>query len=282
MQISKNWDWELGADPIPFQKTIPILYKYKDLLVALVSKELTASYQQTLIGYAWLLFQPLLTTLFYFMVFGHIVKINTMGIPPLLFYMSGSIIWSYFADTMLSTMYTFVHQAHIFQKIYFPRLIVPLAMVINHSIRFGIQFVLFIFIYIGWIFIYDGFNISLSILLLPLLFLQVALFSMGLGLIVSVYMSKYKDLEFFVQFLMRLFIFVTPIIYPASMVPPAYKILYWLNPLTPIVEIFRSIFFTHQYFSIMELVPGILITILVFFYGVTIFQKKEKSIMDII
>lgn len=282
MQISKKWDWEFGAEAGPIKQSLHEIIKLKDLIAALVRKELTASYQQTLLGYTWLFFQPLLTTIFYFIVFSRIVRINTVGIPPLLFYMSGSILWSYFSDCLIGSMYTFVHQAHIFQKIYFPRLIFPIAMVINHSIRFFIQFALFIGIYVAWSIIYGGLTVSWTILWLPFIFLQLVLFGMGLGMIISVYMSKYKDLEFFVQFFIRLFMFITPVIYPASMVPNEFKVIYWMNPLTVLFELFRSIFFTHQIFTPMQIIPGCMVSILIFIFGVFLFHKKEKIIMDTI
>lgn len=282
MQISKKWDWEFGADAGPIKQSLKEIVKLKDLIFALVRKELTASYQQSLLGYTWLFFQPLLTTLFYFIVFGRIVRINTMGIPPLLFYMSGSILWSYFSDCLLGSMYTFAHQSHIFQKIYFPRLVFPIAIVLNHSIRFAIQFCFFLFIYLGWFILYGGLTVSWSLVFLPFIFIQIVLFGMGLGMIISVYMSKYKDLEFFVQFFIRLFMFITPVIYPASMVPNEFKIVYWLNPLTVLFELFRSVFFTHQSFGFMQVIPGSIISLLVFVFGVFLFHKKEKIIMDTI
>ena len=280
MQISKKWDWEFGAKPGPLIQSIKEIFKLKDLIAALVRKELTASYQQSILGYTWLFFQPFLTTLFYFIVFGKIVKINTMGIPPLLFFMSGSILWSYFSDCLMGSMYTFVHQSHIFQKIYFPRLVFPIAMVINHTIRFAIQFFFFLVIYVGWYFLYGGFAISWSIIWLPLILIHVIFFGMGLGMIISVYMSKYKDLDFFVQFFIRLFMFVTPVIYPALMVPSEFKTLYWLNPLTSLFELFRSIFFTHQSLDIKYLLTASILIFLIFIFGIFLFHKKEKIIMD--
>jgi lipopolysaccharide transport system permease protein len=282
MQISKKWDWEFGADAGPIKQSLKEILKLKDLIFALVRKELTASYQQSLLGYTWLFFQPLLTTLFYFIVFSRIVRIDTMGIPPLLFYMSGSILWSYFSDCLMGSMYTFAHQSHIFQKIYFPRLVFPIAIVINHSIRFAIQFSFFLFVYLGWFILYGGLTVSWSLIFLPFIFIQIVLFGMGLGMIISVYMSKYKDLEFFVQFFIRLFMFITPVIYPASMVPNEFKIVYWLNPLTVLFELFRSIFFTHQTFDFMQIIPGAIISLLIFLFGVFLFHKKEKIIMDTI
>lgn len=282
MQISKKWDWEFGADAGPIKQSLKEIVQLKDLIFALVRKELTASYQQSLLGYTWLFFQPLLTTLFYFIVFSRIVRINTMGIPPLLFYMSGSILWSYFSDCLMGSMYTFVHQSHIFQKIYFPRLVFPIAIVLNHTIRFAIQFSLFLFIFLGWGILYGGLTVNWSLIWLPFIFIQIILFGMGLGMIISVYMSKYKDLEFFVQFFIRLFMFITPVIYPASMVPNEFKIVYWLNPLTVLFELFRSVFFTHQSFGFMQIIPGCIISLLVFMFGVLLFHKKEKTIMDTI
>ena len=196
--------------------------------------------------------------------------------------MLGSIIWSFFTDCLTGTMYTFMHQSHIFQKVYFPRLIVPLALVINHTIRFAIQFLLFLFVYFGWVLIYGGFSISLSIVLIPFLLFQLLLLSMGIGLIVSVFISKYRDIEYVVQFLLRLFMFISPVIYPATMVPVAYKTIYWLNPLTPIFEAIRSLFFKHQVFNLSAILFSIIFTFFVFFCGLILFQKREKTVMDVI
>lgn len=276
------WDWEIKANPKWFELNLKELWQYKDLLLSFVRKELIAGYQQTIMGVSWLIIQPILTTLFYILVFGRIVKISTDGIPPILFYMSGSILWGFFSDCLSGSMYSFLHNAHIFNKVYFPRLVVPLSMVVTHFTRFIIQLCLFLLIFFFFLFTNQNIHPSSTILLLPILLFEIAAFGMGFGMIISVYMAKYRDIEHVMQFLLKLFMFVTPVVYPSSIVPEQYRVLFWLNPLTPIIEIFRSSFLTHTPISYNYFFISCFSSIIILIVGVVLFKKKELTVMDTI
>ncbi len=281
MNQTVSWEWELTPQKKWFQLELNDVYNYLGLLKSFVKRELIAGYQQTIMGVFWLVLQPLFTTLFYFLIFSRIVKVSTDGIPPLLFYMSGSILWSFFSDCLSSSMYSFIHNAHIFNKVYFPRIITPLSMVLTHSIRFIIQFAFFLIIYLFFV----GFGYvhpSKYLLFLPIVFVLIASLALGIGMIVSIFMAKYRDLEQVMNFILRFVMFVTPVVYPASIIPKAYQLWFWLNPITPLIESFRAAFFSttipHHEFIWLSIVT----VILLFFIALVIFKRNEIKVMDTI
>jgi lipopolysaccharide transport system permease protein len=278
MNKIRQWEWEIGEERQWFHINLRELFQYKDLLVSLIRRELLSSYSQTILGVLWILIQPILLTLFYLLVFGNIVKVPTGGIPPVLFYMSGAIIWSFFSDTLNGTMYSFVKNAHIFNKIYFPRLLVPFSLFFTYAIRNGVQLLLFFVL----VFVFGGGDMIVYplLVLIPVLFLFSGLFGFGLGLVVSAYTAKYKDLEQLVMFLVRLFMFVTPVVYPATLISAKYQTLFWLNPLTPIIETFRAILFQHAPVHVADLVVGFAVVMLVFILSLLLFKRKETKIID--
>ncbi|HTM93296.1 MAG TPA: ABC transporter permease [Flavisolibacter sp.] len=282
MRNHVEWDWKIDTKVNLFNWNLKEIWQYKDLLIRFVRRDLIASYQQTVLGPFWILLQPILTTLTYYIIFGRIVKISTEGIPPLLFYMPGIIVWSYFTDCLNSTMYTFLQNSSLFSKVYFPRLIVPLSSVISHTIRMLVQLLLFILIYIGYAVVHQSANISMTIILLPFLLLLVAAFGLGSGLVISVITARYRDLDYALQFIIRLLMFATPVIYPASIVPAHLKTLFWLNPLTPAIETFRTAFFSTNQFEQQWLLIAIAITIIILITGIALFKKLETKLMDII
>jgi homopolymeric O-antigen transport system permease protein len=282
MNSEPNWEWEIATDRKWYHLGLRELVQYKDLIVSFYKRELLAAYQQTIIGVSWIVLQPLLTTLFYFIVFNKIVKVSTDNTPPVLFYMSGSILWAYFSDCLAGAMYSFLHNAHIYNKVYFPRMVVPLSMVLNHSVRFGIQFVLFLLAYGLFAVLSGHLWLNWDVLWVPVLFLQLVAFALGIGLVVSVYVARYRDVEHIMSFILRLFMFVTPVFYPASIVPAAYKTLFWLNPLTPVIEAFRTIFFHTGTLHPVYLIASAVSSALVLIAGLIIFRKKELKVIDTI
>lgn len=244
-------------------------------------RDLLASYQQTLIGPLWIVLQPLLATLVYVIIFSKVARLSTDGTPPLLFYLSGYIIWNFFTDCLNGTMYTFIFNAHIFNKVYFPRLIIPFSAVITASIRGLIQCVFFLLLLF---FYHDDFpqiSVSLPGVLWLLFFLWiVALFAVGLGLIISVLTARYRDIDNLIQFVLRLFMFAAPVVYPASMIPEAYRSLFWLNPLTTAIEGFRAAFLTGNTIELGWIWISVVIVSLICLIGVTIFKKLEIKVLD--
>lgn len=282
MDKNGDWQWEITANPGWFRINLRELIHYKDLLLRFVRRDIIASYQQTILGPVWVFLQPLFTTFVYFIIFSRVAKIPTDNIPPVLFYLPGTIIWTYYSDCLTATMYTFVQNAYIFNKVYFPRLIVPLSYILFHSFRISIQLILFVAVYL--IFAIGGRNIhpNADMLLIPVFILITASFALGCGLIISVYTAKYRDLENILQFLLRLLMFAAPVVYPASLIPAKYKLIFWLNPLTPLIESFRSAFFSHRPLPLFYLGISTATSFLILLLGIVLFNRKEIQIMDVI
>lgn len=283
MDKDKEWDWEIRARENWFSWHLTEIWQYKDLLFRLVRRDLLANYQQTILGPLWILFQPILTTLVYFVIFGRIAKISTDGAPPILFYLPGIIMWSFFSDCLTGAMYVFLNNAAVFSKVYFPRLIMPLSNIIAQSVRLGIQLVLFLAVYLYYFMDHRVPPPSSAALLLPFLVLLTAAFSLGSGLIISVLTARYRDLDYALQFILRLFMFATPVVYPTSIVPDKYKFLFWLNPLTPVIETFRTSFLIHDgniYYG--YLLVSLLSVSIILLAGIALFKKHELKVMDII
>lgn len=282
MQKKSAWQWKIKAHSGWFQWNLHELWNYKDLLRRFVRRDLIASYQQTLLGPFWIFLQPLLTTLVYWLIFSVVARVSTDGIPAILFYLPGIIAWSYFLDCLNAVMYTFVNNTSIFAKIYFPRLVVPISSTVTHTVRMLVQLLLFVFMYIYFCITGPVPAPGLSLLLLPFLLLITASFSLGIGLTMSVITARFRDLDYALQYILRLFMFATPIVYPASLVPEKFRNLYWLNPLTPIVETFRSIFFNHTPIQWTYLGISACTSIVLGCFGITLFKKWEANITDII
>jgi lipopolysaccharide transport system permease protein len=282
MEKNADWQWEISAQRPWFRLNLRELFHYKDLLFRFVRRDIIASYQQTILGPIWVFLQPLFSTFVYFIIFSRVAKISTDGIPPFLFYLPGTIIWSYFADCVNATMNTFQINAYIFNKVYFPRIIVPLSTILFHSFRISIQLLLFLVVCSVYAVKGNPVHLSWQVLLVPVLIILTACFALGGGLIISVLTAKYRDLDNMTQFLLRLFMFAAPVVYPASLIPLKYKFIFWLNPLTPVIEIFRSSFFKPHPLPIPYLLLSFLTTFIILTTGIVLFNKREIQIMDVI
>jgi lipopolysaccharide transport system permease protein len=282
MEKNEDWQWEISAHRPWFRINLRELFQYKDLLFRFVRRDIISTYQQTIMGPLWVFLQPLFTTLVYFIIFSRVARVPTDGIPAILFYLPGTIIWSYYSDCITTTMNTFQNNAYIFNKVYFPRLIVPLSSILFHSFRITIQLLLFIGVCIFYSATGYPVHFGLGLLLLPLMVFITACFAFGCGLICSVLSAKYRDLDNIMGFILRLFMFAAPVVYPASLIPQKYRLIFWLNPLTPVIEIFRSTFFKPQSIPLLYLVLSLMITGTIVFTGIILFNKKEIQIMDVI
>lgn len=280
--ISEDWQWEINTSQSWFKLGLRDLYAYRGLIMRFVRRDLIASYQQTIIGPIWMFLQPLLTTLIYLVVFGNFAKIPTDGVPKILFYLSGTIIWTFFFDNISGTMYTFISNAHIFNKVYFPRLIVPISNIITQAVRFSIQLMLFLIIFLFYYIVYDKFQLSYTLFLIPFLIVLTAAFALGSGLMISVFTAKYRDVDTFFQYILRLGMFVTPVVFPSSLVPLKYQFLFWLNPLTPIIETFRAVFFNQGTIQYNYLLLAVFNTTILLILGLVLFKRRETAVMDII
>ena len=256
------------------------IFKYKFLLFMLVKRDFVVFYKQTILGPLWYIIQPLINTIVFTVVFGNIAKIPTDGIPPFLFYMSGNIIWNYFAICVVNSSNTFTNNINIFNKVYFPRLIVPISVAIISILQFIIQLIFFSFFYIYYL--YSGMTIDLNmyIFFIPVLLLFIAITSLGIGALLSSLTVKYKDLVFLINFGIQLWMFATPIIYPISLIPDKYKLLYSINPMSSVVEIFRYTLFSENLIEFnyiaVSFISGIIITLI----GLKMFISVEKNFVD--
>ena len=256
------------------------LWSYRDLILLFVRRDFVAFYKQTILGPLWFLIQPLFTTLVFTVIFGKVAQISTDGLPQILFYMAGITVWNYFANCLTQTSNTFVTNAGIFGKVYFPRLTVPISVVITNLITFAIQFGLFLvfllYFYVGG----SSIQPNLWILLTPLLLIQMATLGLGIGIVVSSLTTKYRDLTFAVGFGVQLFMYATPIVYPLSQIPAKWHWLVALNPMVSIVECFRYAFLGAGSIYPWMACVSIGITIMILIIGILLFSKVERTFMD--
>ena len=253
--------------------------KYRDLIFLFVRRNFVAQYKQTILGPAWALIQPLLTTVVFTVVFGNLAGLAPGGVPSFLFFMCGNIAWHYFSSCLTSTANTFTGNAAIFGKVYFPRLVSPISTVLTNLISFGIQFLLFIvFLVIYWI--KGDIYPTLYALMLPLLLVHMAMLSLGVGIIISSMTTKYRDLKMLVGFGVQLWMYGTPVAYDIGIVPEKYMGLYMLNPMTPIINTFRTAFLGLGSFDLKHYLISWGVTIIVLFIGLMMFNRVEKTFMD--
>jgi len=256
------------------------LWRYRDLALLFVRRNFIANYKQTILGPAWAIIQPLLTTVVFTIVFGRLAKLPTDGVPPFLFYMCGNIAWGYFAGCLTATGSTFTQNAAIFGKVYFPRLTMPISTVISQLISFAIQFLFFLGFLAFYSFLNKTVYLTPLIWLLPFFLLQMAMLGLGCGIIVSSLTTKYRDLNMLVSFGTQLWMYATPVVYPAAMVPEKWQTMYRLNPMVAIIEGFRDMFFSTGTFNWTDCGISWAITLLMLGIGVVLFSKVEKTFMD--
>jgi lipopolysaccharide transport system permease protein len=257
------------------------LWRYRDLIMLFVRRDFVSVYKQTVLGPLWLFIQPLFTTITFYFVFSKIAKIPTDNVDPILFYLSGITLWNYFSDCFSKTSNTFVANAGIFGKVYFPRLATPISIVISNLIKLGIQVLLFIGIAFYRVYFHDAqINVNGTILLLPFLILLMAIMGLGLGIIFSALTTKYRDLSFLLTFGIQLLMYATPIIYPLSFTSGKLHQILSYNPITPIIENFRYAFFGIGYLDCAGLIYSAVFSVVVLVLGVLIFNRVEKNFMD--
>lgn len=274
------WTEEIKAESSLFAINFREIWQYRDLLFMLVKRDFITFYKQTILGPLWFIVQPLLTTLIFVILFGNIAKLSTDGIPQLAFYLAGITIWNYFAESLTKTSSVFTANASIFGKVYFPRLIMPLSIVASSLLKFAVQFALFILVVLYYTFVAQSIQPNLWILFTPVLILLMALFALGVGMIFSSLTTKYKDLTFLLAFGIQLFMYITPVVYPSSALPEKFQILAKINPLSSIFECFRYAYLGTGTFTIADLLISTLVIVFLFFAGVLVFNKVEKSFMD--
>lgn len=263
-----------------FSLNLKEVWHYRDLLQMFVKRDFITFYKQTILGPLWFIVQPLLTTLIYVILFGNIAKLSTDGIPQVLFYLSGITIWNYFSESLTKTSTVFKDNANMFGKVYFPRLIMPLAIVSSSLMKFLVQFGIFIVILLYYVIFTDTIQPNIWILFTPFLIFLMAIFALGMGMIFSSLTTKYKDLVFLLSFGIQLFMYITPVVYPISSLPENFRFLGVINPLSPLFECFRYAYLGTGSFTIESLVISTIIIFLILIVGTVIFNRVEKTFMD--
>lgn len=280
-----NWTIIIEPKTSLFKLDFDELWHYRDLLVMYIRRDIVTFYKQTILGPLWFVIQPLFTTLMFMFVFGGIAGISTDGLPQPLFYMAGLLCWNYFADCLNRCSDTFNANQNVFGKVYFPRLIVPLSIVVSSIVKMGIQFGLFLFIYLYYIIGGHSFQVNAYAFLLPMLVLMLACLGLGFGLLISSLTTKYRDLRFLITFGVQLWMYATPVIYPLSVMQQnhqQYMWLIWANPLTAIIETFKFGFLGEGTFSWWSLGYSFCFTVVIMLWGMVTFNKVQRSFMDVI
>ena len=276
--------WEINPNHSLLDLKLGELWAYRDLLILLVRRDFVSFYKQTILGPLWFFIQPLFTTIVFTFVFENLAGISTDGLPGPLFYMAGITAWNYFADCLTKTSTVFKDNAPIFGKVYFPRLIMPLSIVVSNLVRFGVQLLLFL-LFMVYFYIIKGahFQLTWVALFFPVLIILMAILGLGLGMIISAMTTKYRDLSFLVTFGVQLLMYGTTVIYPLSAAVERYPKYSWiikLNPMTTLIETFRYGFLGKGSFNLESLSYTALLTVVILLFGIVVFNKVEKNFVD--
>jgi lipopolysaccharide transport system permease protein len=281
----EDWDLIIKGRTSLFDVKLGDLWRYRDLLAMFVKRDFVSFYKQTILGPLWFFIQPIFTTLVFTFVFGNLAGISTDGLPKELFYLTGITAWNYFSDCLTKTSTVFKDNVNIFGKVYFPRLIMPLSIVVSNLVRFGVQLILLVGMMAFFALQGADFQVTYAMAFFPILVLLMALLGLGFGLIITAVTTKYKDLTFLITFGVQLMMYATTIIYPLSEAKNKFPDKAWiieLNPMTGIVEAFRFAFLGKGEFTPWSIGYSAIFTIVVFLLGIIIFNKTEKNFVDTI
>ena len=276
-----NWTAIITSKSKWYNLNLKEVWDYRDLIGLFVKRDIISIYKQTILGPVWFLLGPLFTVFTYTFLFSEIAHLSTDGLPGPLFYLGGTTLWNYFQACFNGASSTFSANAGIFGKVYFPRLVTPISLVISNLLKLSFQF----FIYLGFLAYYYQGNYQLNfhvelIYLLPFIVLTLAILAMGSGLLVSSFTSKYRDLSMIVGIGITLLMYATPIMYPVSAIPELYRPYLHLNPISPLIELFRFIFTGTGIFTIYQLIYSFVFGFLMLVFGVFVFHSTEKTFMD--
>jgi lipopolysaccharide transport system permease protein len=278
--VEENWTTVIKPKDKLLHVDFKEIWQYRDLWSMFVRRDIVTQYKQTILGPLWYFIQPAFTTIMYMVVFGGIAKIPTDGLPQPLFYLAGIVCWQYFADCLNKTSSTFIANQHIFGKVYFPRLVVPLATVSSNLVRMGIQFLLFVVVYVWYLFAGVEVRPTIYILLVPVLILILAGLALGFGILISSMTTKYRDLTFLFSFIVQLWMYATPVIYPLSTISPERQWIMVLNPVTSIIEAFKYGTMGVATFSWEHLAYSFGFMVAILGTGIIVFNKVQRSFMD--
>ena len=276
----ESWDMVIKPESRLFDLKMRDVWEYRDLLLLMVRRDFVSFYKQTILGPVWFFIQPPFTTLTYTFVFGNLAGLSPQGVPKPLFFMTGITCWNYYSDCLLKTSTVFRDNSSVFGKVYFPRLIMPLSIVMSNLIKFGVQLLL-LFAMMGFYALKGGsFHVTMYLVLLPVLVIQLALLGLGTGMVVSALTNRYRDLFFLISFGVQLLMYSTTVAYPLSKVPAQYRWLIELNPMTAIIEVFRYALLGQGDFTTLSFTLSFLVTVAIAAAGILIFNKVERNFID--
>lgn len=280
---TNDWLFEITPKNKFFSLNFREIWQYRDLLMLFVKRDIITVYKQTVLGPLWFLIQPLFTSVTFTIIFNNVAGINTGLVPPFLFNLAGITIWNYFTSCVTGTSDTFKANAAIFGKVYFPRIITPLSIVISNLFKFGIQFFIFIVFYVFYYFQGADLSLNISLLFFPILIIIMGILGLGLGMLISSMVTKYRDLNNLVSFGMQLLMYISAVMYPMELILKKLPRFGWIvqyNPLAYIIETSRYMLLDIGYISVFGLFYTLIITLVVFFVGLLFFNRTEKSFID--
>ncbi|MAY23670.1 MAG: ABC transporter permease [Flavobacteriaceae bacterium] len=278
------WLYEISAKRKLIDLNFKEIWRYRDLLILFVKRDITTVYKQTILGPLWFFIQPLFTSIIFTLVFNNLGNIQTGGIPPMLFNLAGITAWNYFRECLNNTSNTFSRNQNLFGKVYFPRVITPLSITVSNLMKFGIQLLIFFFFFAYYS--YQGFELSvnLNLLLFPVYIAIMAMFALGLGMVFSALTTKYRDLNVFIGFATNLLMYISAVPYPVSeavdKLPPSLANLVTYNPMTQIIEGFRYMLLDTGTFTWSGFFYTLFVSVVLFLIGLVIFNRTEKSFID--
>lgn len=280
--IDKEWD--LIIEPKRKLLDLPIreVIRYRDLIVLFIKRDFVTQYKQTILGPLWFVINPLISTVMYIFVFGSLAKLSTDGIPQILFYYAGTMLWAFFSSCFTDATNIFVTNKDLFGKVYFPRLTVPISNVFGNLTKIAVQFVFLLIFFIYYLVTTDVLKPSFAILAFPLLLVWIAALGTGMGMIISALTTKYRDLRILVTFALNLAMYATPVVYPISQIPKRFSWVLYANPVSVPVELFRVWFYGAGTVTLGVACISIAETILLLFLGLIMFNQNERSFIDVV
>ena len=280
--IDKEWD--LIIEPKRKLLDLPIreVIRYRDLIVLFIKRDFVTQYKQTILGPLWFVINPLISTIMYIFVFGNLAKLSTDGVPQILFYYAGTMLWTFFSGCFTDATNIFVNNKDLFGKVYFPRLTVPISNIFGNLTRIAVQFIFLLVFFIYYLVTTDVLKPSFAVLAFPLLLIWIAALGTGMGMIISALTTKYRDLRILVTFALNLAMYATPIVYPISQIPKKFSWVLYANPLSVPVELFRVWFYGAGTVTLGVACISIAETILLLFLGLVMFNQNERNFIDVV
>jgi lipopolysaccharide transport system permease protein len=278
-----DWLFELTPKNKFFTLNLKEVWQYRDLLFLFVKRDIVTVYKQTVLGPLWYLIQPLFTSITFTIIFNNVAGINTGTVPPFLFNLAGITVWNYFTACLTGTSDTFKANAAIFGKVYFPRIITPISVVISNLIKFGIQFLIFIVFYIFYYFHGAPLSLNISVLFFPILIVIMGVLGLGLGMLISAMVTKYRDFSYLIGFGIQLLMYLSAVMYPMELIKeklPKYGWIVEYNPLAYVIETTRYMLLDVGSISILGLCFTLGVTVVVFFISLLVFNRTEKNFID--